>query len=914
MATFLLYLQIVMFLIPGMMGDWPGVVNRANVGVQFDLDRRVLVAPETYRTLVLILKFPSLDGYLLQSLISPCEADQAARLNHSLCPRIDEFVRLENEVIHKAQQRLLRADQTLKALLSHPVSVREARKTRGAPLGFIGSLSRSIFGTATINDVLALQAKVDALHREMLSDKTQLQNGTVKLIKHTMQGFDAISDRLGSVERNMARTAINFRKIESTMSSIQKNITSELAWGNFLLLHISYSQLKLSTILQYEQHWTKWISGIEQLQQGQVPANLIPAHEVLSGLNNVDKNIADSGLKLCMKNLDFLYNDHLSAFLYSHSHLYIHLSLPLTRGDCTFMVYSLTSWPIPLTVNQSMGYTEVGNLPRKIALSSSAQQYALLTSEDLDRCMPGHYLQCPHGLTLLDRTYVTCASAIWNDVDASTIHEKCHYTISPRLKFPTITKLIEQSRFIIASPSSEISFYNQEGFIKSQQCTYCVITIPCGQYIRVSNRTIYSVDKCISSVSVPIELVNLPLLGAFNISLGEVSAGISVGKSVNLIIPNMSTIVNSVPKYAEAKINLKQLAIDLREHQENTWVTSLVDDDLPRWFGFSSLISTKVVTGILFGISMVPGIYAVYKYRQLMPLLMAHHHFLKTQAAPAHDALEVNLLPKPTIASLDSRESEHYFYELMNKLSYTDTVLTLILMTIALMLVWKLVNRLFKRFFLCIKGNICHSFGYDVLDEPEEETTNVYFRIGTPDRNCSVKVLSLLDIPSALTFRSLPRFSNLYLESGCIRDTLHMEVNGTFTHCIGNTIRTCTPPRCIKISKTFSKKLGRVLQNQNRGSFDAYFYIVDRNESKQIVIQEGPCEPDTPVSPPEYGASAAPIYPLLTEPPYSTSSSGGIVSDTPMVKKKRSGRKLYRSPSWLFSLGKFLFAIYIYIK
>ena len=117
----------------------------------------------------------------------------------------------------------------------------------------------------------------------------------------------------------------------------------------------------------------------------------------------------------------------------------------------------------------------------------------------------------------------------------------------------------------------------------------------------------------------------------------------------------------------------------------------------------------------------MPGIYAVSKYRQLMPLLMAHHHFLKTQAAQAYDALEVNLLPKPTIVSLDSRESEHYFYELMNKLSYTDTVLTLILMTIALMLVWKLVNRPFKRLFSCIKGNICHSFGYDVLNEPEEQ-------------------------------------------------------------------------------------------------------------------------------------------------------------------------------------------------
>ena len=900
----------------GYCGSWPRVKERANAGVMFRLDQKVLVKPTLERDLIFIIPLPVLDRKVLEPVVNPCVVSTQALANPELCLMIRKFVSLYGKVLERAELRLNATLSTLSEYFVAPVSRQRARWTRIAPLGFIGSLSRTIFGTATIDDVLALNAKVDSIHKTLQSGQEFLKDSMLHLINSTSTDLTKIHGRLSGLKqmtlRNIRQTSI----LRGALQSLDRNMTKQVTWETYFTLYLSYLELRQTMVDQLERHSQQWITSMEMLSNGKLSSNLVSITQVKSAISEVTSKLG-SDIKLCITDPKFVYSDMVSTYQYTSSHLYVHITLPTSNKGCIFRLYSIFSWSVPLITNTTKGYTLIKNSVKKLAISSDGQEYIDLTDDDFNDCLTGYYLQCPHLQQSRSSTSMTCSWALWQD-NVTMITNLCMYTVRPNDNIPTVIKHIYQSKFVFATPSTKVIMTDQVNRSTTEvPCTYCTLTIPCDKTVTIDSILVYPHTSCDKTpVMFNVELVNLPLLSVFNISWKKLTAEMTVDKPVNIKLPKMFYDKKTIGSDSDdAEIKLKTLADRIKQHFEDQDRQKYSFDPLPSWFGFKVLISFKVVVGIALLVLPIPGYYAMIKVRKVIPFLMAQHMILPTSAEIVDDDrteqdYDAIIYPPKSNPIIDTGiDLSEKLRQLINKLDYNDRVLTIILAVMIIYILRNLVKKTILSIFRLCKSKMTKDDTFDMSGYPTPQTTVICYRLGIPECNAFIPVLKLVAIPSSVQVCGVPAIMGLRVKQGWFRSIVTIDMTGHFKLTVGGRIIFKMPLKSVCVTRAVGKQIKIAVAKSMHEDYAKHFVFNTGDSFTQIECSIPP-EVNTPVcdDPPQYHSSLYPSLPMVTPDTVRYSVEQEELS-TPLFKSMGTGKRKspYDTPSWsrrtLFSVS-----------
>lgn len=146
----------------------PTTINRINYGVIFQEENKIVISKEYWlHTFKIDLPKP-----VHFHEFAPCGSDAE-------CITFNDYLKSINNIHFKTASHV---NETLKNIhsLMPKSDILRTMKTKRALLSFVGSLSKSLFGTATMDDVNILARHINQLTRTtILISKTLQQHGSV---------------------------------------------------------------------------------------------------------------------------------------------------------------------------------------------------------------------------------------------------------------------------------------------------------------------------------------------------------------------------------------------------------------------------------------------------------------------------------------------------------------------------------------------------------------------------------------------------------------------------------------------------------------------------------------------------------------------------------------------------------------
>ncbi|KAH3839799.1 hypothetical protein DPMN_113236 [Dreissena polymorpha] len=179
---------------------------------------------------------------------------------------------------------------------------KRCRQIRNAPLGFIGDLSKSLFGTATQEDV---QKIVDKVNR-MIAAGRGLQSDLIAHERHFESYMSLSSRKMANMERFINRTV-------GGMTSIQRNIHS---FENMTELRIHALEQSTEGIFkmlleaaEINQYLSDLQAGLDHVAAGIMPYQLIKPADISSVMDRLEDTLKKAGspLRILQRDPAFYY-------------------------------------------------------------------------------------------------------------------------------------------------------------------------------------------------------------------------------------------------------------------------------------------------------------------------------------------------------------------------------------------------------------------------------------------------------------------------------------------------------------------------------------------------------------------------------------------------------------------------------
>ncbi|CAG2216296.1 unnamed protein product [Mytilus edulis] len=291
----------------------------------------------------------------------------------------------------------------------------QSRSKRGL-FDFIGSISRSLFGTATVKDVQKL-----ARHINILAERN---NKFAKTMSHHDEELSSFMTNTDSRFSNL------MRGIQKNYDSIQ-NVTFETAK---FVAHFEDVSLKLSNLFIDQMNDSSVITKyLEELNIG--------IHEMVKG--------------------------KLSPFLIS----------PKILNDAIKHIKLILSDKFKVPVNVTSTHaTQILDLPEYLVVTHNNQYYASLSFDKLRSCSGTNTLYCSHSLPLVSAVKTNCISSLYFNAK-SDIHKQCDFRFLLNAIQPSIEQIFDNTLLVYKTNTLAFECQNKHSIVKG--CNFCFIHIPC---------------------------------------------------------------------------------------------------------------------------------------------------------------------------------------------------------------------------------------------------------------------------------------------------------------------------------------------------------------------------------------------------------------------------------------------------
>ena len=594
------------------------IVQRLNYGVVFKENGNLVLSNEHWlHTFEITIP----DAVPIPS-IGTCQKDD------STCMMTAHILASLNTVRAETSARLNNTIETIRKLI--PEAEVKRSRSRRSLLPFLGDLSKTLFGTATIEDVNTLARHINALtkrSRTMATLLAQHEDGLSSYITKANKRMDSLMQ--GIKENYIAINYIQTR-FQETTSTLEDHIQT-------MILLLS-QQVQTSSHINHELDEFK--IGVADLVNGKLSPLLLPQEALSSTIKDIQEilNSKFPGFHLNQASPTDIYSD--SNYLYSRNgtKLYITIKLPISHFTDPLHVFKVISLPVPLN-STSKHATHLLGMPDNLILTSNQQFYTTVSDIQLNSCKGKKVKQCSFNLALTPVTTESCVLALYiNSKDK--VKSLCDFRFVQNALKSEIIELKPNFLILYHTPLLSMECENEHKMIKG--CDFCIVNLPCQCTILTTE--FYLVPRIGSCHNHTKEItmmhpVNLILLQHFfsNSHVENMVADTSFQNPVNINVPHFNMYKHKMNDILandkKSHLSIRKMAESARQNKTiyQSLAEPLLDGDIKinsNWpdknafiiFGLSGITATSIVISVLTCIKVKSLAQTVLLMQQVKPI------------------------------------------------------------------------------------------------------------------------------------------------------------------------------------------------------------------------------------------------------------------------------------------------------
>lgn len=354
----------------------------------------------------------------------------------------------------------------------------KTRKQRNAPLSFIGDISKSIFGTATMADLKAVVDRVDQIIRLDSNITTTLQSH-VDIFKTFMT---IENERYNNMKEAINQTRENLKAIQETAKTIPDELEKTYAMSALTTMAKNISGTTFNNLYRIRQ-------AILELKKGYISPVLVSDEEFQLALDKIaaKASISTGYNRLLHKDAEFYRRQGSFILRYQRYSKQIWLTLKFPMGTSVKeTLYEVKTLPVPLKPNSDHA-TKITSMPPFIVerRSLSGFYYAVPEISQLSKyckTMGNFNRECKINFEYKSFSLPTCVAAVLKGND-DLIHRHCSFELLRdhlKVNVPFISISADE---ILITRKEEITMHCPYGNHLIMGCNYCQMKVPCGCHI-----------------------------------------------------------------------------------------------------------------------------------------------------------------------------------------------------------------------------------------------------------------------------------------------------------------------------------------------------------------------------------------------------------------------------------------------
>ena len=385
-----------------------------------------------------------------------------------------------------------------------------------SPFDFIGSISKSLFGTATSGDIEQLKKHILALEENPESFKgfKRFAAELSSLQVSSNKNFKMIQEGINSNRILINQTFQGLKDFKDSLTDVLDDVKAHIELlGQVMAIMHGINSREINTMLLITSELEKFISGCDVLLRGYVPVQIVPPQQLLEIIGNISDYLQQN-----QPNYQVVYKQPASyyqmpgivTYTTTENHLFIKIKIPLSTSSVLFEVFRVRSVPVSLAKEKGdKPFTEVTGLPDYLGIGQDKKFFTELDQITFDNCKGVTLRRCEVSLNLHSRDEITCASAIYFK-DKNGIQSKCKVALYPNIS-STETHVIDLDHervFISTNDFRWIKSCARQPPQVIQGCANCIVRRQCDCSIKGHSLYIApSIQACSNNLTSTFELV-----------------------------------------------------------------------------------------------------------------------------------------------------------------------------------------------------------------------------------------------------------------------------------------------------------------------------------------------------------------------------------------------------------------------
>ena len=595
-------------------------LQRMNYGVVFELEAQLQLSRENW-----IHTFEvQLPEDINMIRLSGCTRDI------DTCSIVNDILLEVNQIRQETEITLNHTIETIMSLVPERPLGSGNRNSRSI-LPFVGDLSKSLFGTATFEDVQILANHVNALNKlttKVVKTVQQHENDMSSYIK-------TVDDRINNIVKGIKENELAITHIQSQLFESFDNLERSFSTMSLLLS----KQIEKSRKLETRFH--ELIQGVYELVEGKLSPHLVTPQTMAKSISDIQDILKDKyqDFHLIYTDPKDIYKKAHTIFTRNNTKIYISVKFPISSFSEPLTMFNILSFPVPLNETSNHA-THLVDLAEILAVTTDLTYYTTFKKQDLTKCTKTKMITCKFNKILRPFTHKSCEIALFKN-DKTSIKSLCNFRVSLNHVTTQITEVSNTA--ILVYKTKFIEFDCENGKRIEHGCDFCVIDVPCKCSISTSDMFLPPrLSSCHINTTSKVHPVNLALLQQFfnDTSLENVNGNSLFDSPLKVKTPvfkmynhSMSTIIADDRK---AHLSLQKMA---KAATDNAQIFQSLTDPLltgdislnDNWPSRDTII--LYVTSAVAALAFVAFIITFQKLRKVLIIVSVLQRAQQTKAA-----------------------------------------------------------------------------------------------------------------------------------------------------------------------------------------------------------------------------------------------------------------------------------------
>lgn len=324
----------------------------------------------------------------------------------------------------------------------------KARVKRGY-VDAVGSLSKTLFGTATSEDIRNVNLKMRKVEYEIGKEGSLISQQVTVL--HDLQMHEKLQDN--RMNATIAALKGLFDSIKSMTSLTDEHREGEGTLRSAVLIYYNHL-LSGINLFRTQVNFLKQVQS--QLLNGYLDRFLISNEKLYSVLEKIQLSLSDRArfvLPLHQSSIRNYYQWRLVTFLPVEGTIKGILHVPLMDLESSFTLFNVVPFPTPLNASLPEYRVQLNTKTKYLAVTPDHSKFVELEFLDYHQCYQGPILLCPlvHAYNLADER-----SCIFDIFTNRSLYQATDCVFTPIIKEKIFIEPISKSHWILSLGQSEV--------------------------------------------------------------------------------------------------------------------------------------------------------------------------------------------------------------------------------------------------------------------------------------------------------------------------------------------------------------------------------------------------------------------------------------------------------------------------